>query len=75
MARHSELDISVAIKIYDKKKMNPQNLKNLSREVDIGDKKPLKVHLLNNIKIIIVYPILRIINIESIKYFPISIYI
>ncbi|CAD8105742.1 unnamed protein product [Paramecium sonneborni] len=35
MARHKELEIDVAIKIYDKKKMNNMHLKNLEREIDI----------------------------------------
>ncbi|CAD8097618.1 unnamed protein product [Paramecium primaurelia] len=35
MARHKELEIDVAIKIYDKKKMNNMHLKNLEREVEI----------------------------------------
>ncbi|CAD8095218.1 unnamed protein product [Paramecium sonneborni] len=35
MARHRELDIEVAIKIYDRKKMNNMHIKNLEREVDI----------------------------------------
>lgn len=35
MARHKELDVITAIKIYDKKKMNQQSLKNLNREVEI----------------------------------------
>ena len=35
MARHKELDIEVAIKIYDRKKMNNMHLKNLERELEI----------------------------------------
>lgn len=35
MAKHKDLDLDVAIKIYDKKKMTPMLVKNLSREVDI----------------------------------------
>ncbi|CAD8201605.1 unnamed protein product [Paramecium octaurelia] len=35
MARHKDLEIDVAIKIYDKKKMNNMHLKNLEREVEI----------------------------------------
>ncbi|CAD8210474.1 unnamed protein product [Paramecium pentaurelia] len=35
MARNKELDIEVAIKIYDRKKMNNMHLKNLEREVEI----------------------------------------
>ncbi|CAD8097236.1 unnamed protein product [Paramecium sonneborni] len=35
MAKHRELDIEVAIKIYDRKKMNNMHLKNLEREVEI----------------------------------------
>ena len=35
MAKHKELEVDVAIKIYDKKKMNAMLQKNLEREVDI----------------------------------------
>ncbi|CAD8110744.1 unnamed protein product [Paramecium sonneborni] len=35
MARHKDLEIDVAIKIYDKKKMNNMHLKNLEREIEI----------------------------------------
>lgn len=35
MAKHRELDIPIAMKIYDKKKMSQQAQKNLEREVQI----------------------------------------
>jgi MAP/microtubule affinity-regulating kinase len=35
MAKHRILDIEIAMKIYDRKKMSPQNQRNLEREIDI----------------------------------------